>query len=111
MDRAVGASSSLTKDSLYSVDIVNWTYDTASAAERDKNSNPTDTDKAIDAKFARNMATFYGNYYRLAKTEPETESAESPHAEADGFMSEPALQPQNDTNTITEQERKPTNGE
>ena len=45
------------------------------------------------------------------KEEPETESAESPHAEADGFLSEPALQPQNDTNTITEQERKPTNGE
>ena len=45
------------------------------------------------------------------KEEPETESAESPHAEADGFLSAPALQPQNDTNTITEQERKPTNGE
>ncbi|MBQ3373953.1 MAG: hypothetical protein IJG40_12580 [Oscillospiraceae bacterium] len=41
--------------------------------------------------------------------EPEGESAESPPAEADG--SRPALQPQNDTNTITEQERKPTNGE
>lgn len=45
------------------------------------------------------------------KEEPETESAESPLAEADGFLSAPALQPQNDTNTITEQERKPTNGE
>ena len=43
------------------------------------------------------------------KTDPEGDDAESPAAEAGG--SRPALQSQNEPNILTEQERKPTDGE
>ena len=71
-DLTLGVKNSYIKDNQYSTDLTNWLYDRAEQTKRAKNSDPTNMDKAIDAKLDSNMMSFYGSYYKLAKNKAET---------------------------------------
>lgn len=71
-DLSLGVRNTYVKDSQYSTDLTNWMYDKADASSKAKNSDPTNMDKAIEAKMDANMTSFYGAYYKLAKNKTET---------------------------------------
>ena len=71
-DLTLGVQGSYIKDNQYSTDLVNWMYDKASASSAAKNSDKSNMEKAITAKMDSNMASFYGNYYKLSKNVPDT---------------------------------------
>lgn len=72
VDYTLGVRNTYVKDNQYSTDLTNWLYDRADKTARAKNSNPTDIDKAISAKWDSNMTSFYGKYYKQAKNKSET---------------------------------------
>lgn len=71
-DWTVGIASTFSKDSLYSNDIVNWTYEQAQKSSTDAKSYPTDMDKQIRSKTDDAIKTFYSRYYSIAKNDSET---------------------------------------
>ena len=71
-DLSLGVASKWVKDPLYSTDITNRMYDRRDKLERMKNSHPGDMEIATEYRTVKDMATFYGRYYSLAKTEEET---------------------------------------
>lgn len=71
-DLSLGVASKWVKDPLYSTDITNRMYDRRDKLERMKNSHPGDMEIATEYRTVKDMATFYGRYYSLAKNEEET---------------------------------------
>lgn len=72
LDYTLGVRNTYIKDNQYSTDLTNWLYDRADTTAKSKNSNPTDIDKAIAAKWDSNMTSFYGTYYKQAKNKSDT---------------------------------------
>lgn len=72
-DPTLGVASKWIKDPLYSTDIANRMYDLRDRLEKQKNSHPQDIQIAAEYRTVRDVMTFYGKYYGLAKNEPETE--------------------------------------
>jgi len=72
-DATLGVKGKWVKDPLFSTDITNRLYNARDKLEKQKNSNPGDVGIEADYRTVRDMATFYGRYYRLAKNEEETE--------------------------------------
>ena len=72
VDYTLGVRNTYIKDNQYSTDLTNWLYDRADTTARAKNSDPTDIDKAISAKWDSNMKSFYGKYYKQAKNKSDT---------------------------------------
>ncbi len=70
-DLSLGVRNKWVKDPLYSTDIANRLYDERDRLERVKNSHPGDVNAAIEYRTARDTATFYGQYYRLARNEED----------------------------------------
>ena len=75
IDYTLGIRNTYIKDNQYSQDLVNWLYDKAENSNRKKNSDKTNMDKAITAKMDSNMTSFYSNYNKLSKNEPETDKS------------------------------------
>jgi len=76
-DWTLGVGNTYIKDNQYSLDLTNWLYDRADTTERSKNSDPTNTEKAIAAKWDSNMTEFYGTYYKKAKADVDTTATRS----------------------------------
>lgn len=73
-DLTLGVQNTYIKDNQYSNDVINRLYDGRDAAEKKKNSNPGDMDKAITYKNYNNMATFYSRYNQIAKNVVDRET-------------------------------------
>lgn len=76
-DWTLGVGNTYIKDNQYSLDLTNWLYDRADTTEKSKNSDPTNTEKAIAAKWDSNMTEFYGTYYKKAKDKTNSTAARS----------------------------------
>lgn len=74
-DWTLGVGNTYVKDNQYSTDLVNWLYDRADATLASHNSDKTDIDKSLAAKWDDNMRAFYASYNKLAKDETETEES------------------------------------
>ena len=75
LDWTLGVKNTYVKDNQYSTDLTNWLYDRADMTARAKNSNPTNIEKAITAKWDSNMTDFYGKYYKKAKNNSSSTAA------------------------------------
>ncbi|HNW87260.1 MAG TPA: strawberry notch family protein [Candidatus Limiplasma sp.] len=72
VDYTLGVANSYVKDNQYSTDIVNTLFDNAEAATLEKNSAKTPVSQ-MKYKMLYNMSTFYTNYNKLSKDEPESD--------------------------------------
>lgn len=77
VDWTLGVGNTYIKDNQYSLDLTNWLYDRADTTAKSKNSDPTNTEKAIAAKWDSNMTEFYGTYYKKAKDDVDTTATRS----------------------------------
>ncbi|HNX63442.1 MAG TPA: hypothetical protein PKN45_12440, partial [Candidatus Limiplasma sp.] len=72
VDYTLGVASSYVKDNQYSTDIINTLYDNYEDATLKKNSTH-DPEAAMKYKLLYNMTTFYTNYNKLSKDEPNAD--------------------------------------
>lgn len=71
-DLTLGVLNTYKKDNAYSQDLTNWLYDQADASAAAFKSDQGNMEKNIAAKMDGKMTDFYGKYYGIAKSEPET---------------------------------------
>lgn len=71
-DLTLGILNTYKKDNAYSQDLTNWLYDQADASSKAFKSDQRNMEKNIAAKMDGKMTDFYGKYYGIAKSEPET---------------------------------------
>lgn len=71
-DLTLGIQSQYVRDNQYSNDLLNNLYDAAEIAKKKKNSNPENSELAVNYKWYDNMTTFFSRYNKLSKAETET---------------------------------------
>lgn len=69
VDPTLGIKNSYIKDPQYSTDLVNWAYDHKDKTSEKAKSAPDDGKKALEAKIADNMTSFYGRFIKVEKTD------------------------------------------
>ena len=74
-DLTLGVGNQYVKDNQYSTDLTNRMYDRAEASRLAYNSDKTDPAKELEYKMDSRMTDFYGSFYKLTKTQPESEKS------------------------------------